>query len=113
MSFKKGHIKKGGRLKGTPNQITRPIKELINNFCSDNWNKFLYETNSLTGIDYCKTYLALLEYSLPKLARAEIITDEKLSENRERLSTDERRKLIEKLRKEISEENNVRLHEEF
>jgi hypothetical protein len=113
MSFRKGHSKKGGRQKGTPNQINKPIKELISNFCSDNWNKFLSETNNLTGIEYTKTYLSLLEYSLPKLARAEIITEESFLENRERLTIEERRFLIDKLREEMTEGNNVRLHEEF
>lgn len=113
MSFRKGHKKAGGRTKGTPNQITRPIKELIHNFCSDNWNKFLIETNNLTGIEYTKTYLSLLEYSLPKLARAEIITEENFLESRERLTVEERRFIIDKLRKEMTEENNVRLHEKF
>lgn len=110
--YKKGHEKKGGRKKGTPNLITRPIKELINNFCLDNWNRFLLETNNLTGIDYCKTYLSLLEYSLPKLARAEIITQETLPENQNKLTTEERRILIDRLKKDI-EGKNVRLHEEF
>lgn len=112
MSFRKGHKKAGGRTKGTPNLITRPIKELINNFCSDNWNRFLLETNNLTGIDYCKTYLSLLEYSAPKLARAEIITQETLPENQNKLTTEERRILINRLKKDI-EEKNVRLHEKF
>lgn len=99
----KGSIKLGGRQKGTPNLITRPIKELISNFCSDNWNKFLSETNNLTGIEYTKTYLALLEYSIPKLARAEIVSEEISIDHRERLTVEERRLLIDELRKEISQ----------
>jgi hypothetical protein len=67
----------------------------------------------LTGIEYTKTYLSLLEYSLPKLARAEIITEDSFLENRERLTIEERRFLIDKLREEMTEGNNVRLHEEF
>ena len=103
MNFKKGHSKKGGRKKGTPNRIARPIKELLSNYCQENWNHFQSKLGKLEGIDYVKSFLALLEYSVPKLARAEIITEENFLENRERLTVEERRFLIDQLRKETSD----------
>jgi hypothetical protein len=101
-SFKKGQAKTGGRQKGSLNKITAPIKELLAEYSQANWERFQVEINRLEGIDYVKTYLALLEYVTPKLQRITLPTElYEEPRNTDRLSTAERRELIDRLRTDI------------
>ncbi len=73
----RGHFKKGvsanpaGRPKGT---ITRKT-QILQNFCDDiltgNGQRFKEEMAKLQGKDFINAYLALMEYSMPKMARVE------------------------------------------
>lgn len=99
---KKGSPKTGGRKPGSTNLVGKDLKELINNFCVSNWYKFLESLQSLNEIEYCKTYLQLLEYSIPKLQRTTIQTEPETDVNNEKLTPEERRAMIDALRKQIS-----------
>ena len=100
--FTKGHEKLGGRGKNTPNKVTAPVKELLANYSQEHWERFQVEINRLEGIDYVKTYLALLEYVTPKLQRITLPTElYEEPRNTDRLSTAERRELIDRLRTDI------------
>ena len=63
----------GGRKKGTPNKDTKQLRLRIENLLKDNWNGILSDLESLKPKDRIDAYLRLLEYSLPKLNRTEIL----------------------------------------
>jgi hypothetical protein len=73
MPFKKG---KSGNLKGKPKGVKSSKSLILESFTEaiveGGIEKFQIELNKLTGKDYVSTYLALLEYVKPKLARQEI-----------------------------------------
>jgi hypothetical protein len=103
---RKGSPKTGGRQKGSVNVITRPLKELISSYSQDSFNRFIVEMDRLEGSEYVKAYLSLLEYSLPKLQRSEIMGEvSSLSFTEENnLTGEERRLMINRLRQEIEGE---------
>jgi len=103
---KKGSPKTGGRQKGSVNVITRPLKELISSYSQDSFNRFIVEMDRLEGSEYVKAYLSLLEYSLPKLQRSEImgeVSSHSFNEEMD-ITREERRLMINLLRQEIEEE---------
>lgn len=65
----------GGRPKGVPNKATTEVKEALADFIRrnsqniDQWAKEIYEKKGAEGS--MDTFLALLEYVQPKLARQE------------------------------------------
>ncbi len=65
--------KYGGRTKGTPNKDTKQLRLRIESLLKDNWNDVLNDLDSLKPKDRIDAYLRLLEYSLPKLNRTEIL----------------------------------------
>lgn len=70
MPFKKGGTKKGGRKKGSTNKKTTDNRERVNNVLSWLHEEHLYEDlKEASGSERIKTYIALMEYSLPKLQR--------------------------------------------
>lgn len=103
---KKGSPKTGGRQKGSVNVVTRPLKELISSYSQDSFNRFIVEMDRLEGSEYVKAYLSLLEYSLPKLQRSEImgeVSSHSFNEEMD-ITREERRLMINLLRQEIEEE---------
>ena len=72
MMFKNGRKKTGGRQKGSQNKKTAENSERINNVLSYINDKYLYEDiDSLSSSERVKTYISLMEYVVPKLARRE------------------------------------------
>jgi hypothetical protein len=69
--FVKGHKKKGGRVKGTPNKKTLLLDTFATLVAQEGMDKFLREMKKLKGSAYVKSYLAIFEYVKPKLARTE------------------------------------------
>ena len=65
--------KYGGRIKGTPNKDTKQLRLRIENLLEENWDGVLIDLQSLKPKDRIDAYLRLLEYSLPKLNRTEIL----------------------------------------
>jgi len=105
---KKGMPKTGGRAKGSINKVTKPLKELLANYSQESYDRFVMEMDQLQGIEYVRSYLALLEYFIPKLQRSEvteIISEVKRQSIAEEhnLSQEEVRQLIIKLRQDIEE----------
>jgi len=72
---KKGSAKTGGRSKGSVNKITRPLKELLSNYSQESYDRFVAEMDQLQGIEFVKSYLALLEFITPKLQRVSMPID--------------------------------------
>ena len=71
-------IKTGGRQHGTPNKLTRELREIINDFLQDNIENVKKDFKSLEPKDRVKIYIELLNYGLPKLQaiQAEVSVEE-------------------------------------
>lgn len=68
--------KSGGRTKGTPNIATKIQREFIQSLLDNQTNKIEIELNKLDGKEYLNVILNLLEYSIPKLNRTEIVNND-------------------------------------
>lgn len=72
--------KSGGRKKGTPNKKTAAIRECLADLADNNRHK-VQKWLDQTALDDPKgalqLYLQLCEYVLPKLARTELVGDDK------------------------------------
>lgn len=74
--FEKGHIKKGGKEKGTPNKKTAQW-ETFSEYClNGGLERFERELNTLEGKDYVNAFITLLEFHKPKLQRTTLVGDE-------------------------------------
>tara|TARA_R110002096_G_scaffold217142_3_gene405167 strand:+ start:208 stop:489 length:282 start_codon:yes stop_codon:yes gene_type:complete len=70
--------KHGGREKGTPNKVTQKTRDFISDLLEREQLNILEALEKIRLKDpteYLKQWNALLEYSTPKLARAEIVGD--------------------------------------
>ena len=74
----KNRQKTGGRTKGTPNKATADVKQAIAAFTSANVDKLDMWLNSIDDpAKRLDLYFKALEYTMPKLARSEVVGDEK------------------------------------
>ena len=76
MPFKKGqsgNIK--GRTKGSPNRTTKQLRENINSFLNNNFQRLENDFELLPPRDRIKFYCDLLQYGLPKLQSVELESD--------------------------------------
>ena len=81
-----GEVKKrkktGGRVKGTPNRVTKNLRERISGFLDDNWQeaveswKMIYDPK-----DKVKLYIDLVQYTVPKLQSVNLDATVKQEEN--------------------------------
>lgn len=72
MPFKKKNKESKGRPKGGKNKKTTENKTRINHILSYIDDKYLIDDiDSLTSSERVKTYISLMEYIVPKLARKE------------------------------------------
>ena len=60
--------KSGGRCSGTPNKITRDLKETINDFLNNNIESLQDNFNQLDAKDKINFIERLLRYSIPRMA---------------------------------------------
>jgi hypothetical protein len=68
--FEKGNKESKGRPKGATNKTTADNRERVNNVLSWLHEEHLYaDLKETSGSERIKTYIALMEYSLPKLQR--------------------------------------------
>ncbi len=58
--------KTGGRTKGTPNEVTKELRERISTFLSDNWSLMESDFQKLEPKDRYKFYKEIMSYGLPK-----------------------------------------------
>lgn len=75
MGRHQGHIKAGGRKRGTGNKNNEPIREAIQLILDDNMDKLKEEFRKLKGLQFIDRMLQLLEYRLPKLNRVDLTND--------------------------------------
>lgn len=67
MKFEKGKPKTGGRTKGTPNAITSDLREYVKTTLENNQQEFINRMEALDNEGFCRIYLKLMEFNLPKL----------------------------------------------
>ena len=63
--------KTGGRAKGVPNKDNE-LKSWVRDLLGNNKNKMEEELKKLKGMAYTSTYISLMEYAVPKLARVDV-----------------------------------------
>lgn len=71
MSFKKGKQKTGGRSKGTPNAVTRDLREAVRELVEGNVERIRQDLEALEPKERVSAWLKLTEFVLPKLQRTE------------------------------------------
>lgn len=63
----------GGRKKGTPNRISGQMRELIANFCEENFDAFVAAFQRIDEPkEKCMVYLKAQEFVTPKLAAIDL-----------------------------------------
>ena len=72
--------KTGGRTKGTPNEITKELRERVSTFLSNNWSLMESDFQQLEPKDRLMFYEKIMSYGLPKLQSVGVVTNE--SENK-------------------------------
>jgi hypothetical protein len=73
MPFKKGEIgNPNGRPKGAKNKISTEQRNYLRDVLLENEEKFKLELKELKGKDFLRTYLSLMQYTLPKPTNIEI-----------------------------------------
>lgn len=76
MGAAKGHVKAGGRVKGTPNKATTLAREAITYFIDGNSSRledWLVKIEKKHGPKAAfECFVALVEFAVPKLARTEL-----------------------------------------
>jgi hypothetical protein len=92
-------IKTGGREAGTPNRNTAEMRELINQFISNNWERVQTDFDKLEPKDRLQFFERLMQYSVPKLQS--VNHEFELEAKLEKLTEDELDGVIEKLSETI------------
>lgn len=67
-------IKTGGREPGTPNLLTKQMRERINDFLENNFSMIESDLLKLEPKERVKFYIELLQYGVPKLKQTELKT---------------------------------------
>lgn len=76
MPFKEGQSgNPGGRPKGSANKETKKVRDWIGKFLENNTSTLEQDIMSLDPKDRVNSILSLMEYSVPKLARTELVSD--------------------------------------
>lgn len=75
MAFTKGKNKTGGRKKGTPNVITRDLREVVRELVEGNAERIRQDLEALDPKERVNAWLKLTEFVLPKLRRVETTYD--------------------------------------
>lgn len=69
--FSKGKKKTGGRKKGTANKVTENQSRVNRILAHIDENFLIEDIDNLSSSERVKTYVSLMEYVMPKLARRE------------------------------------------
>lgn len=69
--FQKGKQKTGGRSKGTPNAVTRDLREVVRELVEGNVGRIREDLEALEPRERVAAWLKLTEFVLPKLNRIE------------------------------------------
>jgi len=94
-------IKTGGRAEGTPNQITKELRERISDFLNDNWEQVEKDFLILEPEKRVLLFEKLLSYTLPKMQSVQMsaeFTDSMEKIDLSKISTEELIKRAEAMR---------------
>ena len=61
----------GGRAKGTPNKVTKEMRELISKFLDGHWDDFVDMYENADVDKKLDIYMGLMPYATPKMASVE------------------------------------------
>lgn len=76
MPFKKGKSgNPNGRPSGTPNAISRDLREVIQNLLESQYEQILTDLEALEPKDRVNAWIRLLDFAVPKLQRTENVID--------------------------------------
>jgi hypothetical protein len=67
MAFETGHQKVGGRKKGTPNKLTKEMREVLKDVVADELNTLGQRLEELKPKDRLEVFIKLLPFVLPKM----------------------------------------------
>lgn len=68
MKFEKGQSgNRKGRKPGSPNKVTKDVRAAVDFILKSEFDRFVAEMQKLQGEQYCRTYIKLIEYALPKM----------------------------------------------
>jgi hypothetical protein len=96
MPFEKGASgNNAGRPTGTPNKATKPLRETITDFVSNNWQQVENDFKVLEPKDRLLFFEKLLKYSLPTLQAINVTSD--LEKQLEGLSDEQLETLMNKI----------------
>ncbi len=105
MPFKKGKVTNPtGRPKGATNKISAETRDYLRDYLIANKEKFEDEMNKMHGRSYALTYLAMMQYILPKPATAELKEVPKL-EAFIAMTKEERQAIIDEVQENLKNEN--------
>ncbi len=104
MSYKKGECgNPNGRPKGSTNKISAEQREYLRDYLLANRQKFEDEMKEMHGRRYALTYLAMMQYILPKPATAELREVAKLEEF-VAMTSEERQEAIREIRESLQKQ---------
>ena len=63
----KGHVRYGGRAKGTPNKVSIGVRELLAKFMDEKFEQVIEAWDGLEPDEKVKTYISMIPYVMPKL----------------------------------------------
>ncbi len=92
---RKGTVKTGGRIKGTPNRATRGMREWVNDFLKRNIDQIEKDWKKLAPKDRVQTFQQLFKYVLPTLQSTTVTRD--LDKQLENMNNDELDALMDKI----------------
>lgn len=72
----KQRTKHGGRQKGTPNRVSGDLKSHVGLLLADQFPEFMRRLARLDDENYCRVYLALLPYVMPKQKELQVVAPE-------------------------------------
>jgi hypothetical protein len=73
----KGTEKTGGRVKGTPNKVTKDVRQLLNDIVQSNIANIEDDLKKLTSKERLQIITGLLPYVVPKLQNIEAMIETK------------------------------------
>jgi len=76
MPFTEGHQKRGGRIKGTPNRLTKEYRMLLKNILYSELEKIPEYQNPLQPKEKLEVIIKLLNYVIPKVNPINSSSDE-------------------------------------
>lgn len=70
--YKDGHVKQGGRKKGTENKLSGDLRQMMTDFLNSNHSQFIEDFKGLKPVERCKIYRHCLQVILPRLSAVNI-----------------------------------------